>query len=336
MLNRIFLLAILFAFSLGNILLSQDISFKVTGISGIAFIEKTDINKSLRAFRGSEVHSEYRLRTSADTQVELTLNRRGDKIGSIVVPQNSIILVNKPIAKDDNRVSLSLLEGYIKVDINKNAGALVEVHTATTTSVVRGTSFEVAFAEDGSTIVVLDEGVVDVVTDNDKEVLNPKNAYINTIDDKSKVVSQSSDSDPIVFLNRGEEASREDYMYTIENLMSAMEDIPYKNNDDNDNFSSLVNNNVEESENKINDIEMRHYRMIAANEGYYNTIVKLINLYPDKKNEMVQYARKSLALYAANQRAINKMSSAIIRTREKFDRIKKKFNDRMISTSVAK
>ncbi|MBW5410142.1 hypothetical protein E6A50_07150 [Brachyspira hampsonii] len=334
MLNRIFILAILFAFSLGNILLSQDISFKVTGISGIAFIEKPDINKSLRAFRGSEVHSEYRLRTSADTQVELTLSRRGDKIGSIVVPQNTIILVNKPISKDDNRVSLSLLEGYIKVNINKNAGALVEVHTATTSSVVRGTSFEVAFAEDGSTIVVLDEGAIDIVTDNDKEVLNPKKAYVNTIDDKSKVVSQSSDSDPIVFLNRGEEASREDYMYTIENLMSAMENIPYKNNNNNDNFSSLVN--VEEGENKINDIEMKHYRMIAANEGYYNTIIKLINLYPDKKNEMVQYARKSLALYAANQRAINKMGSSIIRTREKFDRIKKKFNDRMMSTAASK
>ncbi|OEJ16211.1 hypothetical protein BFL38_12320 [Brachyspira hampsonii] len=334
MLNRIFLSAILFAFSLCNILLSQDISFKVTGISGIAFIEKPDINKSLRAFRGSEVHSEYRLRTSADTQVDLTLSRRGDKIGSIVVPQNSIILVNKPISKEDNRVSLSLLEGYIKVNINKNAGALVEVHTATTTSVVRGTSFEVAFAEDGSTIVVLDEGLVDVVTDNDKEVLNPKKAYVNTIDDKSEIINQSSDSDPIVFLNRGEEASREDYMYTIENLMSAMEDIPYKNNNNNDNFSSLVN--VEEGENKINDIEMKHYRMIAANEGYYNTIIKLINLYPDKKNEMVQYARKSLALYAANQRAISKMSSTIIRTREKFDRIKKKFNDRMMSTAAAK
>ena len=333
MLNRIFLSAILFALSFSNILLSQDISFKVTGISGVAFIEKPDINKSLRAFRGSEVHSEYRLRTSSNSQVDLTLSRRGDKIGSIVVPQNTVILVNKPISKDDNRVSMSLLGGYIKVNINKSAGALVEVHTATTTSVVRGTSFDVAFAEDGSTIVVLDDGVVDVVTDKDKEVLNPKKAYINTIDDKSKIVSQNPDSDPIVFLNKGEEASREDYIYTIENLMTAMEDIPYKS-DNNDNFASLVN--VEEGENKINDMEMKHYRMIAANEGYYNTIIKLINLYPDKRNELVQYARKSLALYTANQKAISKMNAAVTRTREKFDRIKKKFDDRMIGTSVSK
>ncbi|WP_338322222.1 FecR domain-containing protein [Brachyspira hyodysenteriae] len=49
-----------------------------------------------------------------------------------------------------------MLEGYIKVDVNKDAGALIEIHTPTTTSVVRGTTFEVAFAEDGSTIVVLD------------------------------------------------------------------------------------------------------------------------------------------------------------------------------------
>ncbi|CRF34212.1 hypothetical protein BRSU_1947 [Brachyspira suanatina] len=333
MLNRIFLSAILFALLFSNILLSQDISFKVTGISGLAFIERTDINKSLRAFRGSEVHSEYRLRTSSNTRVDLTLSRRGDKIGSIIVPQNTIVLVNKPISKDDNnRVSLSLLEGYIKVNINKDAGALVEIHTATTSSIVRGTSFDVAFAEDGSTIVVLDDGVVDVITDNDKEVLNPKKAYINTIDDGSKVVNQSADSDPIVFLNRGEEASREDYINTIENLMVAMENISDVNN--NENFASLVN--MEEGENKINDLEMKHYRMIAANEGYYNTIIKLINLYPDKKNEMTSYARKSLTLYAANQRAISKMGSAVMRSREKFDRIKKKFDERMITTSVSK
>ncbi|MEI0493712.1 FecR family protein [Brachyspira intermedia] len=332
MLNRIFLSAILFALSFSNILLSQDISFKVTGISGVAFIEKPDINKSLRAFRGSEVHKEYRLRTSADSQVDLTLSRRGDKIGSIVVPQNTIILVNEPISKESGKVSLSLLEGYIKVNINKNAGAMVEVHTSTTTSVVRGTSFEVAFAEDGSTIVVLDDGVVDVVTDKDKEVLNPKKAYINTINDQSKIINQSSDSDPIVFLNKGEEASREDYISTIENLMTAMEGISDVNNN-NENFVSLVN--AEEGESKINDMEMKHYRMIAANEGYYNTIIKLINLYPDKRNELIQYAIKSLALYTANQKAISKMNSAVTRTREKFDRIKKKFDERMMTTSAS-
>lgn len=333
MLNRIFLSAILFVLSFSNILLSQDISFKVTGISGLAFIEKTDINKSLRAFRGSEVHNEYRLRTTSDTKVELTLNRRGDKIGTIIVPQNTILLVNAPISKDYNRISISLLEGYISVNISKNMDSLVEIHTPTTTSIVKGTSFEVAFSENGSTIVVLQEGTIDVVTDNDEKVLNPREAYINTIDNQSKLFNQNVDSDPIVFLNKGEEASREDYIYTIENLMYAMENISYNN----DNFVSInsINNNVEESENRIKNLEMKHYRMIAANEGYYNTIIKLINLYSDKKNEMIPYARRSLTLYAANQRAISKMSSSVIKTREKFNSIKKKFDERMISTSIA-
>ncbi|WP_295162453.1 FecR domain-containing protein [uncultured Brachyspira sp.] len=326
MLNRIFLLVILFILSLSSILLPQDISFKVTGISGLAFIEKPDINKSLRAFRGSEVHKEYRLRTSSNTQVDITLTRRGDKVGNIVVPQNTILLVNSPLSKDDDKISISLLSGYIEVHIEKDIGTLVEIHTSTTSSIVRGTSFEVAFAEDGSTIIVLKDGIIDVVTDNDKTVLNPKEAYINTIDDYSKVVNQNTDSDPIVFLNRGEESSREDYIYTIEHLMSAMENI--QNSGSNDSVSLM---DMEKSENEINNLEMRHYRMIAANEGYYNTIVKLINLYPDKKNEMVSYARKSFTLYTSNQRAIDKMSSSVMRTKEKFDRIKKKFDERITS-----
>ena len=325
MLNKIFLITIFFALSFSNILLPQEVSFKVTGISGLAFIEKVDINKSLRAFRGSEIHKDYRLRTSSNTQVEISLTRRGDKIGEITVPQNTIILVNAPLSKDDNIVSLSLLEGYIKVNITKNMGSLVEIHTPNTSSIVKGTEFEVAFAENGSTIVVLQNGNIDVVTDKDETVLNPRQAYINTIEDNYKVVNQNSDSDPIVFLNRGEEASREDFVYTIENLMSAMEDIQYNSYDNN--FVSLTS--MEDSEKKIKDMELKQYRMIAANEGYYNTIIKLINLDPEKKNEMISYARKSLTLYTANQRAISKMNNSVNKTREKFERIKKKFDERI-------
>ncbi|MEI0565466.1 FecR domain-containing protein [Brachyspira pulli] len=298
MFNKIFLTAILFALLFSNTLLPQDISFKVTEISGLAFIEKTDISRTLRAFRGSEVHSDYRLRTSSNTQVELTLTRRGDKVGTIVVPQNTIILINSTSEKDDNIISLSLLAGYMKVNIMKDIGSLVEVHTPNMSSIVKGTQFDVAFAENGSSIVVLRNGSIDVVTDNDQRILNPKEAYINTIDNNSKVVTQNADSDPIVFLNKGEEASREDYLYTIENLMKAMENIPYNNNE---NFVSLVN--VEESEKQLKDMELKQYRMIAANEGYYNTIIKLINLEPSKKNEMIAYARKSLTIYTANQKA---------------------------------
>ncbi|MEI0607243.1 FecR domain-containing protein [Brachyspira pulli] len=328
MFNKIFLTAILFALLFSNTLLPQDISFKVTEISGLAFIEKTDISRTLRAFRGSEVHSDYRLRTSSNTQVELTLTRRGDKVGTIVVPQNTIILINSTSEKDDNIISLSLLAGYMKVNIMKDIGSLVEVHTPNMSSIVKGTQFDVAFAENGSSIVVLRNGSIDVVTDNDQRILNPKEAYINTIDNNSKVVTQNADSDPIVFLNKGEEASREDYLYTIENLMKAMENIPYNNNE---NFVSLVN--VEESEKQLKDMELKQYRMIAANEGYYNTIIKLINLEPSKKNEMIAYARKSLTIYTANQKAISKMNTSVTKTREKFDRIRRKFDEKMSASA---
>lgn len=328
MFKKIFLKAILCALLFSNILLSQDISFKVTEISGLAFIEKTDISRTLRAFRGSEVHSDYRLRTSSNTQAELTLTRRGDKVGTIVVPQNTIILINSTASENDNRISLSLLAGYMKVNIMKDIGSLIEVHTPNTSSIVKGTEFDVAFAENGSSIIVLKNGSIDVVTDNDQKLLSPKEAYINTIDNNSKVINQNSDSDPIVFLNKGEEDSREDYIYTIENLMKAMENISYNNGS----FVSLVNN-VEESEKQLQNMELKQYRMIAANEGYYNTIIKLINLEPTKKNEMTAYARKSLTIYTANQKAISKMNNSVIKTREKFDRIKRKFDERMSASA---
>ena len=323
---NLFLLPILIFFN-SAFLFSQDATFKVTGITGVAFIEKAD--KSLRVFRGSEIHSEYKLRTSSDSQAEITIAKNGDKIGNITVNENTILLVNPPIYKNaSSKISLSLLEGYIKVNIQKDIGNIVEIHTANTSAIVRGTEFEVAFAENGSSIVLLSEGNVDIVTDDDEKILSPKQAYIKTMDEESKIIKQNVESDPRVFLNRGEEISRANSMSTIENLINAMENISQEEVA----YVSPLNNEAY-NDKYINDMEMKRYRMLAANEGYYNTIIKLINLEPDKKIEMTAYARKSLALYGANQRAINKMNSAIIKNREKFDKIRKDF-DVKIGASV--
>mgnify|MGYP004663156903 FL=1 len=323
---NLFLLPILILFN-SAFLFSQDANFKVTGITGVAFIEKAD--KSLRVFRGSEIHSEYKLRTSSDSQAEITIAKNGDKIGNITVNENTILLVNPPIYKNaSSKISLSLLEGYIKVNIQKDIGNIVEIHTANTSAIVRGTEFEVAFAENGSSIVLLSEGSVDIITDDDEKILSPKQAYIKTMDEESKIIKQNLESDPRVFLNRGEEISRANSMSTIENLINAMENISQEEVA----YVSPLNNEAY-NDKYINDMEMKRYRMLAANEGYYNTIIKLINLEPDKKIEMTAYARKSLALYGANQRAINKMNSAIIKNREKFDKIRKDF-DVKIGASV--
>ena len=323
---NLFLLPILIFFN-SAFLFSQDATFKVTGITGVAFIEKAD--KSLRVFRGSEIHSEYKLRTSSDSQAEITIAKNGDKIGNITVNENTILLVNPPIYKNaSSKISLSLLEGYIKVNIQKDIGNIVEIHTANTSAIVRGTEFEVAFAENGSSIVLLSEGNVDIVTDDDEKILSPKQAYIKTMDEESKIIKQNVESDPRVFLNRGEEISRANSMSTIENLINAMENISQEEVA----YVSPLNNEAY-NDKYINDMEMKRYRMLAANEGYYNTIIKLINLEPEKKIEMTAYARKSLALYGANQRAINKMNSAIIKNREKFDKIRKDF-DVKIGASV--
>ena len=323
---NLFLLPILIFFN-SAFLFSQDATFKVTGITGVAFIEKAD--KSLRVFRGSEIHSEYKLRTSSDSQAEITIAKNGDKIGNITVNENTILLVNPPIYKNaSSKISLSLLEGYIKVNIQKDIGNIVEIHTANTSAIVRGTEFEVAFAENGSSIVLLSEGSVDIITDDDEKILSPKQAYIKTMDEESKIIKQNLESDPRVFLNRGEEISRANSMSTIENLINAMENISQEEVA----YVSPLNNEAY-NDKYINDMEMKRYRMLAANEGYYNTIIKLINLEPEKKIEMTAYARKSLALYGANQRAINKMNSAIIKNREKFDKIRKDF-DVKIGASV--
>ncbi|MEI0530182.1 hypothetical protein R4I97_01335 [Brachyspira pilosicoli] len=324
--TTVFLLNIFILFS-SNMLFSQDITFRITGISGVAFIEKSE--KSLRVFRGSEIHEGYKLSTESNTTVDITVLKNGNNIGSISLNEKSIMMVNSVFA-EDSYISLSLLHGYFTVSIEDN----YQVHTANVSSTVSSDNtaakVEVAFSEDGSTIVIPINVKVNVYTDNDERVINPREVYIAGFDGNNKVVNQGSDTDPLVFLNRGEENARQDSASTIESLISAMEDISHN---DIGLVSAVSFTDVNNGEKDIDALEMKKNRMIAGNEGYYNSIVRLINSDSVSKNEMMPYARKSLGLYSANQRAINKMDSALNRTRDKFNRIKKDFDRKMHGVS---
>ena len=308
-------------------LFSQDITFRITGISGVAFIEKSD--KSLRVFRGSEIHEGYKLSTESNTTVEITVLKNGNNIGNISLNERSIMMVNS-VSSEGSYISLSLLYGYFTVDIEDN----YQVHTANVSSTVSfanaASKIEVAFSEDGSTIVIPINAKVNVYTDNDERVINPREVYIASFDGNNRVVKQGSDTDPLVFLNKGEENAREDSASTIESLISAMEDI---SQNDIGLVSAVSLTDVDNGEKDINALEMKKNRMIAGNEGYYSSIVRLINSDSVSKNEMIPYARKSLGLYSANQRAISKMDSALNRTRDKFNRIKKDFDRKMHGVS---
>ena len=324
--TTVFLLNIFILFS-SNMLFSQDINFRVTGISGVAFIEKSD--KSLRVFRGSEIHKGYKLTTQSNTTAEITVLENGNNIGTISLNENSMMMVNDS-SYENSYISLSLLHGYFTVNIENN----YQVHTANVSSIVgfdnTASKVEFAFSEDGSTIVIPVNIKVSVYTDNDERILNPREVYIVGFDGNNRVVKQGSDTDPLVFLNRGEENARQDSTSTIEGLISAMEDISHN---DITLVSAVSLTDVDNGEKDINALEMKKNRMIAGNEGYYNSIVRLINSDSVSKNEMIPYARKSLGLYSANQRAISKMDSALNRTRDKFNRIKKDFDRKMHGVS---
>ena len=324
--TTVFLLNIFILFS-SNMLFSQDITFRITGISGVAFIEKSE--KSLRVFRGSEIHEGYKLITESNTTVEITVLKSGNNIGSVSLNEKSIMMVNS-VSTENSYISLSLLHGYFTVNIEDN----YQVHTAnvstTVSSVNTASKIEVAFSEDGSTIVIPVNTQVNVYTDDDEKIINPREVYIADFDGNNRVVKQGSDTDPLVFLNRGEENARQDSASTIESLISAMENISHN---DVALVSAVSFTDINEGEKGIDVLEMKKNRMIAGNEGYYNSIVRLINSDSVSKNEMIPYARKSLGLYSANQRAISKMDSALNRTRDKFNRIKKEFDSKMYGVS---
>ncbi|MEK6794666.1 MAG: FecR family protein [Spirochaetota bacterium] len=133
-------------------------------VNGTVSVESTDGKKKSPAKNGMAVAVGLLIRTAALAKAELALAD-----GSLItIGEKSAIVLNRNLigTKGKNNTSFGVLMGGMKLKVNKLTGSdEMKVQTPTAVAAVRGTDFEVSLASDGSTMVAVNEGKVNVKGD---------------------------------------------------------------------------------------------------------------------------------------------------------------------------
>lgn len=206
------------AFSFG----AEEIIGTIQEVSGQTIISATGVEDA-EAKVGMQIPAGYSVSTKANSKAVLKLVD-----GSLItISESSSIVLNEALITPDDsakKSSIGLLFGKIGLKIQKGDGKDVKVHTPTAIAAVRGTEFEVALASDGSTVVGVDEGNVNMATDGGDADLDAGKAGSVTIGDEKKGVSSSSEEESAKFLQDRDEAVKKDPMGAIKTLASRMEE----------------------------------------------------------------------------------------------------------------
>jgi hypothetical protein len=96
-----------------------------------------------------------------------------DGDSEIFILENSTFTISEKYENDEKKSSFLLFLGRMKFKLARPGEAEPEIQTQTVNLTIRGTEFEIGSGYDGSTLVVLSEGVVSV-RGNEKELLLAK------------------------------------------------------------------------------------------------------------------------------------------------------------------
>lgn len=312
-----------------GLIYSQNLTVIVSEIKGIAYIEKKDrLNlQSVRAFRGSEIKDNYILRTDNNSQVVITVMQNNVKTSTILLYPSTAILVNKSLFSEKERTksSISLLNGHIKVNAVNGTGSDTQIHTANSSTLVIGTDFEVAFAEDGSTVVLLNEGKVNVVSEDYSGILKPNETYTSKADGTTSIQNKS-EANPSIIMKDSDYKVSSDKEAVLENLVKAMDGVKTSQNELS---KEIVNADKEQNIQVLNEIEKKQHRLLTANEGYYLAITKIVEKESENSKKVLEYAKTGTALYNANNRSVERMNAALLRTQTKFEKAQKEFEEKL-------
>ena len=151
-------------------------SVVVVELRGGASVKSNAKDRYVPIRLNQRIGSGARIRTGTDGQVTL---RFPDRTRSRVLP-NSEVLVRISEAQASSPSGVVLFFGRLWSNVVKSvSGAQTfEVRGANAVAGVRGTQFEVGVADDGSSRVVVSEGLVDVVGDVDEQPVSVSGGYM--------------------------------------------------------------------------------------------------------------------------------------------------------------
>ncbi len=186
------LIVIVIAFSfIGSGNNDNDVLGTVTYLIGDVTVERSEKEIEEKLEIDSLIYQGDVITTSKESEVEIQLIK---KSSIITIYENSkmnlsVILGNK---KDEKKTVLGLFFGKVKNVVNKITGnSSYEVQTPNGAASVRGTEFVVAASDLGDALIAVDEGAVEVYSENQN---NKKSGSVTV--QKGKTAEMEFEKDP--------------------------------------------------------------------------------------------------------------------------------------------
>ncbi|MEK6796080.1 MAG: FecR family protein [Spirochaetota bacterium] len=269
---------------------------------------------------GAAIPAGYVVKTAAASKAEIQLAD-----GSIItINEKSVIALNSNLINTKNKknVSFGVLMGGMKLKVNKLTGSdEMKVETPTAVAAVRGTDFEVALASDGSTMVAVNDGKVNVKNDNNEtDVKKNESASVVLGEEKGSVKTASKGDDSLnSFLKERDESVKKDPAGTMNKMEARASTIGDKGGD------LLV---------KSSDSSADH---TALNDGYNqvkngNESIKMLAdsvLADNNENPNVKRAYATLKrIYEANDRLEAKIAAALAKIDARVNAVNQKIDSK--------
>lgn len=284
-------------------------------VNGSVSVESTDGKSKAAAKNGMAVAVGFLIRTAASAKADLALAD-----GSLItIGERSAIVLNRNIigTKDRKNTSFGVLMGGMKLKVNKLTGKdEFKVQTPTAVAAVRGTDFEVALASDGSTMVAVSEGKVNVAGDSGSADVKRGESGSVVLGEEKSVKSGKADT-VTSFLRERDAAVKNDPAGTIEKMEDRSRALG-------DQGGSLL---VKASDSKADHTALNDglNRLSDGNEA-----IKMLadGVYSqNKENPNVLRAYKTLTrIYEANEKLEAKIAAALARIDARVNAVNQKID----------
>ncbi|MBI4976177.1 MAG: FecR domain-containing protein [Spirochaetes bacterium] len=299
---------------------AEEIIGKFQTVQGSVSLETPDGKSKVAGKVGENIAVGRVVVTAANALAELMLAD-----GSLItVNANSKIALNKNLISPKNRknVSFGVIMGGMKAKVNKLSGSdEFKVQTPTSVAAVRGTEFEVALGSDGSTMVAVNKGKVNVGTDGGAADVNAnESSSVLLGEEKSGVKKQEYRKDSVdAFVKEREQATKSDPVGTLQKMEAKASSVGDKS-------GSLLNkaNDKDSSPESLND---EFQQLSTANKGV-KALADSIQA-ENKGNRNVERVYNTLRRIAeANDRLEARIAAALAKINERYAKVEAEINTR--------
>lgn len=190
----------------------------VKTVIGSVMVQKEGSSSGFAARVGTQVAAGYVVSTGRGSRAVLQLVDGS----TVMVKPLSSLTINKNIISSGagaSQTSVGLLSGQISLAVNKNGGMDTRIYTPTAIAAVRGTKFEVSLASDGSTVVMVDQGKVNMATDGgDKDLEKGQGGSVDIGSENDGVKEKPEDVDS--YMKEKDAAVKADPVAAMDNMLA--------------------------------------------------------------------------------------------------------------------